>query len=129
MFIQVSTTWELPYTPRAIDRSRKRFQPYVMKSLKQLIHKTNTRTLFQTWLTFENIGSVYRSSDTYNLKFIASWIMFVYVWLRFERIFSHLRALKWKMLVRLYRFPKDVNDKLINLLTLLNINVIFQKKS
>ena len=33
----------------------------------------------------ENIGSVYRSSDTHNIKFIASWITFVYVWLRFKR--------------------------------------------
>ena len=41
-----------------------------------------------------NIGSVYRFSDTYNIKFIASWICtFVYVWLRFERIFSrHLET-------------------------------------
>ena len=38
----------------------------------------------------ENIGTVYRSSD--NIKFISSWIAFVFVWLRFERNFSRHRA-------------------------------------
>ena len=39
----------------------------------------------------ENIGSVYRSSNTHDIKFIVSWITFVYAWLRFERIFSRHR--------------------------------------
>ena len=37
---------------------------------------------------YENVGSVYRSNDTHNIKFIVSWITFVYVWLHFETFLS-----------------------------------------
>ena len=64
------------------------------KIFKKIFDRTNVRS--------ENIGSVYRSSDTHNIKFIEfSWITFVYVCLRFERIFSHHRA-KWKFSIFRY---------------------------
>ena len=59
---------------------------------------------------FENIGSVYRSSDIHNIKFIASLVTFVYVWFQ-ENLLSSSGKVEG-IVSTIHRYPKDISDKL-----------------